>query len=90
MLDAPKDEAVVEEDEPPQVQEETPDEDVVMLEANPNPPPPPEVRISASRCVETPSRHRRDSCPSHDEVGGLFFDFEPMRTASSDRDASRR
>ena len=30
----------------------------------------------ASRCVETPSRHRRDSCPSHNEVGGLFFDLE--------------
>ena len=29
--------------------------------------------ISASRCVETPSRHRRDSFPSHDDVGGFFF-----------------
>ena len=35
--------------------------------------------ISASRCVEVPSRHRRDSCPSHNEVGGLFFDFERHR-----------
>ena len=43
MLDAPKDEAVVREDEPPPPVQETPDEDVVMLEANPNPPPPPEV-----------------------------------------------
>ena len=34
--------------------------------------------ISASRCVEVPSRHRRDSCPSHDDVGGFFSDFEPV------------
>ena len=33
MLDAPKDEAVVEEEEPPPPVQETPDEDVVMLEA---------------------------------------------------------
>ena len=32
--------------------------------------------ISASRCVEVPSRHRCDSCPSHHEVGGFFFDSE--------------
>ena len=38
------------------------------------------VRISASRCLEAPSRHRRDSCPSHEVVGGLFFDFEAIRT----------
>ena len=37
---------------------------------------------SASRCVETPSRHRGDSCPSHNEVGGFFFDFEAIRTES--------
>ena len=36
--------------------------------------------MSASRCVETPSRHRRDSCPSHHEVGGFFFEFEAVRT----------
>ena len=41
--------------------------------------------ISASRRVEAPSRHRRDSCPSHDDVGGLFFDVEPCRTARSRR-----
>ena len=46
--------------------------------------------ISASRRVEAPSRHRRDSCPSHNEVGGLFFDFEAVRTESSDRDAPHR
>ena len=32
--------------------------------------------ISASRRVETPSRHRRDSCPSHNDVAGFLFDFE--------------
>ena len=46
--------------------------------------------ISASRRVEAPSRHRRDSCPSHNEVGGFFFDFEAIRTASSEYDAPRR
>ena len=24
--------------------------------------------------------HAIDSCPSHDDVGGFFFDFEPFRT----------
>ena len=38
--------------------------------------------ISASRHVETPSRRRRDSSPGMMEVGGLFFDSEPFRTAS--------
>ena len=37
-------------------------------------------RISASRGAAAPSRHRRDSCPSHEVVGGLFFDFEAIRT----------
>ena len=46
--------------------------------------------ISAPRCVETPSRHRRDSCPSHNEVGGFFFEFEAVRTVSSEYDAPRR
>ena len=32
-----------------------------------------------SRRPAVPSRHRRDSFPSHNEVGGFFFDFE--RTA---------
>ena len=31
-----------------------------------------------------------DSCPSDEVVGGFFFDFEAIRTASSDRDAPRR
>ena len=41
-------------------------------------------------CVEinqTPSRRRRDSWPSDEVVGGRFFDFGAVRTASSDRDA---
>ena len=41
------------------------------------------LSISASRCVETPSRRRRDSCPSHNEVGGFFFDFEAIRTETA-------
>jgi len=38
--------------------------------------------ISASRRVEMPSRRRGDSCPSHNEVGGFFFDSELFRTVS--------
>ena len=38
--------------------------------------------ISASRGAAVPSRHRRDSCPSDEVVGGFFFDFEPFRTVS--------
>ena len=41
------------------------------------------LSISASRCVETPSRRRRDSCPSHNEVGGFFCDFERDRDSYS-------
>ena len=37
-----------------------------------------------------PSRHRCDACPSHDGVGGFFFDFEAVRTVSSEYDAPRR
>ena len=36
------------------------------------------------------SRHRRASSPGEQAVGGFFFDFEAVRTASSDRDAPRR
>jgi hypothetical protein len=46
--------------------------------------------LAASRGAAVPSRHRRDSCPSHNEVGGFFFDFGAIRTESSDRDAPRR
>ena len=37
-------------------------------------------RISASRGAAVPSRHRRDSCPPDEVVGGLFFEFEAVRT----------
>jgi hypothetical protein len=46
--------------------------------------------ISASRRVEEPSLHSNASSPGMMEVGGFFFDFEAIRTASSDRDAPRR
>ena len=46
--------------------------------------------ISASRGAAVPPRRRRDSCPSDEVVGGLFFDFEAIRTEASDRDAPRR
>ena len=41
--------------------------------------------ISASRGAAAPSRHRRDSPPSDEAVGGLLVDFEPFRTPSSRR-----
>ena len=43
--------------------------------------------ISASRRVVVSSLHPYDSCPSHDDVGGFFFEFEAVRT---NRDAPRR
>ena len=46
--------------------------------------------ISASRGAAVPSRHRRASSPGEEVVGGFFFDFEAIRTESSDRDAPRR
>ena len=46
------------------------------------------VRISASRGVEAPSRHRRDSWPSHDDVGGFFVDFGAVRTEYAPRRSS--
>ena len=39
-----------------------------------------DLSISASHCVETPSRHRRASSPGMMEVGGFFLDFEAVRT----------
>ena len=36
--------------------------------------------ISASRRVEAPSRHLHESSPGEEVVGGLFFDFEGVRT----------
>ena len=38
-----------------------------------------------SRRPAVPSRHRRDSCPSDEVVGGFFFYFEAIRTASRPR-----
>ena len=35
--------------------------------------------ISASRRGVVPSLPWMDSCPSHDDVGGLFFEFEVIR-----------
>jgi hypothetical protein len=37
--------------------------------------------ISASRGAAAPPRHRRASSPGEEVVGGLFFDFEAVRTA---------
>ena len=49
----------------------------------------PEGAESASRGAAAPSRHRRASSPGEQVVGGLFFDFEAVRTESRDRDARR-
>ena len=38
--------------------------------------------ISASRGAAAPSRHRRASSPGEEVVGGFFFDFGAVRTAS--------
>ena len=46
--------------------------------------------LAASRGAAAVSRHRRDSCPSDEVVGGFNFDFEAVRTASRHRDAPRR
>ena len=45
--------------------------------------------ISASRRVEAPSRHRRDSCPSDEVVGGFSFEFEAVRTVTRCRAQAR-
>ena len=45
---------------------------------------------SASRGAAAPSRHRRDSCPPGEVVGGFFSDFGAIRTEVSDSDAPRR
>ena len=46
--------------------------------------------ISASRGAAAPSRHLHESSPGEDVVGGFFFEFEAIRTESSDHDAPRR
>ena len=59
MLDAPRDEAekLVEEPAPEAHLQETPDEDVVMLDENPNPPPPPKViDVDEKKEAEAPVR----------------------------------
>ena len=38
-----------------------------------------------SRRPAVPSRHRRDSCPPHDDVGGSFSDFDAPRRKSRTR-----
>ena len=43
-------------------------------------------KLARPRRPAVPSRRRRDSCPSHDDVGGFVFEFEAIRT----RDAPRR
>ena len=43
-----------------------------------------------SRRPAVPSRHLHESSPRGEVVGGFFFDFEAIRTESSDRDAPRR
>ena len=53
-------------------------------------------RVRTQRPISS-TGHRRDSCPSHDAVGGLFFDFgavqysrsQPHRVISTTRSASR-
>ena len=35
-------------------------------------------KLARSRRPAVPSRRRRDSCPSHHEVGGFIFDFEAV------------
>ena len=48
------------------------------------------VKISASRGSTAVSRHRGDSFPRMMDVGGFFFEFEAIRTVSSEYDAPRR
>ena len=40
--------------------------------------------------MEAPSLHSNDSFSSDEVVGGFFFDFEAVRTASNEYDAPRR
>ena len=47
-------------------------------------------RSDAASCdLPAALRHRRDSYLTHDDVSGLFFEFEALRTASSEYDAPR-
>ena len=47
-------------------------------------------KVSASRGAAVPSRRRGASSPGEVVVGGFFFEFEAVRTASRDGDAPRR
>ena len=38
--------------------------------------------MALSGAMSASSRHRRDSCPSHDDVGGFFFDVEAVRCSA--------
>ena len=49
-----------------------------------------EVRISASRGAAVPSLHSNASSPGMMDVGGLFFEFEAIRTRDAPRRASWR
>ena len=44
---------------------------------------------AASRGAAAPSLHSNASSPGEQAVGGLFFDFEAVRTESGDHDAPR-
>ena len=46
--------------------------------------------VSASRCVEALSRHRRASSPGDEVVGGFFFNFEAVRRCSRASSAQAR
>ena len=46
--------------------------------------------LPASRRVVVSSLLQYDSCPSHNDVGGFFFDSGAVRTVSSEYDAPRR
>ena len=43
------------------------------------------VLIAASWGLSEIIRHRRDSCPSHDDVGGFFFHFEAILDGNAPR-----
>ena len=57
------------------------------------------AQFNVGECTDCPVRSRRpvvlwfslhsnDSCPSHDDVGGFFFDFEAVRTEYAPRRSS--
>ena len=48
----------------------------------------PMEKVPTQRPVVQRSRHQGDSCPSHNEVGGFFSDFEAVRRSPSSRSTS--